>query len=256
MANIISFYCIFRVIHLNSVSTNSQGTFPPVSSRQTSRQLARLQPRYVPFSRLQSTLSSLHSKLWRLNTQHRFSTIQNARWNIHRGIVRSLTNVHTYIWSNSTCFWWNINFETWYAVFASFCRLTLCVCVFAYQLVKVIIFSKIRRLYCIAPHAELKSCFRCFRIALKVLSNPHFHHLTDTCNLNGKILNGALVTGSPWATERARIDCCSGARLEWDRLRMSPSVWKQFAHSIWLQCFVISLGNETPFVISKLHGLW
>lgn len=68
MANIISFYCIFRVIHLNSVSTNSQGTFPPVSSRQTSRQLARLQPRIRAF--LSSAVNAVKSPFKIVETKH------------------------------------------------------------------------------------------------------------------------------------------------------------------------------------------
>lgn len=68
------FSCIFRVLAV-LIWRASYKLSMHVSTRfcrQTSRQLARLQPRYVPFSRLQSTLSSLHSKLWRLNTNFAF----------------------------------------------------------------------------------------------------------------------------------------------------------------------------------------
>lgn len=70
----------FRQINVDSVSQTPKARFPPVSSRQTSRQLARLQRRYVPSSRLQSALSGLHSKMRRLNSANlqRFSTGQNA----------------------------------------------------------------------------------------------------------------------------------------------------------------------------------
>lgn len=44
--------------------------------------------------------------------------------------------------------------------------------------------------------------------------------------------------GSPRATGRHVSTVAVVARQESDRLRMSPSVWKQFAHSPCLQCFV------------------
>lgn len=67
--------------------------------------------------------------------------------------------------------------------------------------------------------------------------------------------------GSPRATARHVSTVAVDARQESDRLRMSPGVWKQFAHSLCLHCFVFRVifplvtQRKAPF-ISKLRSFW
>lgn len=85
-------------------------------------------------------------------------------------------------------------------------------------------------------NAVLKWCHQWVNLCCLLHVKARVFFSNRNIMLNWENQNGILQLSVSPGNSTARIYCCRG----WEavRLRMSPSVWKQFAHSLCLQCFV------------------